>query len=276
MTTLRMGFLLSLAIGVSATASPAIAEPPAVEDWLVRELKTSVIETGPIGWDGYAAGTVVSTRTDQAGFGNSEMRTTLVKRDPDGPVFRYETKSAGRAWGKGAERKLPRGPVEGAERKVEDLGKETVSVGGKSVECAKERWTRVVKGTPSKPEIVVWTGPEHALVQWQRDLGDGWTSTFTALRDDVEWRLGDRAFRCREIREVAVAATMPMTFDRTGLWCREVPDHVVRLVTKGSMGGGGPPQSQEAELTMFAAAAEPPAVPATEPKGPADPKPPTK
>ena len=249
--------LLGIAHAFALGAVGVRAAPATPEDWILARLKTSIVEDGPIAWDAFGPGTFIQFKTEQAPFPGTESRTTLVKREAASLTMRYQNRPLDGEWSKGTERPLARGPVKGAERKVEDLGKETVDVARKAVECTKERWTRVVDGKAKKPELVVWTNAAHALVRWETDLGDGWKSTFTVLRDGVEWKLGDRAFSCREVREVAVSSSMSNTFDRTGLWCPDVPDAVVKQETTNALGSGAAATKQTQSLVLTGFEAKP-------------------
>lgn len=246
MRTLSRLWLVVIAVG----GSTASAEPE--KDWLLRHLETSVLETGRIGWDGFAPGTWVQHRiTPQPGLPKSERRETLLSRDEKGTRMRLQMHPEGQGeWPKGSESFLARVRPEGVTLASKDLGVEEVEVDGKKVSCTKREITGVVAGKPIRTRAI-WQDDTGAVLRWTQEDGDGWATTYQVLRPAVPFQVGERKLACREIRKTSKSSSMQMEFQSTELWCPEVPDFVVRAETTQSM---GPQKStQVTELQAFEA-----------------------
>jgi hypothetical protein len=242
-----LGIALALWLGGgNSSASPA---PEPEKDWLIASVEKGARETGRIGWDGFRVGTWVEERLSEQGQaprvgspGTREMRHTLLERDEKGTKIRLQLREGGaKEWPAGSEYRLARVRLPDAEFTTEDLGSEEIEQAGGKTTCTKVRWSRLAGGTIVGTRTV-WRDAKGTLLRWEQADGDGWIVTYDLLRLSVTHQVGTQALECREVRKVAKPAPgsgAPLgVFTSTELWCKAVPDFVVRSETTMRMPNG--------------------------------------
>lgn len=187
-------------------------------------------------WDGFGEGSFVMQKTTaktamtgaEPNESVSEGRQTLIKITEKAYTIKSETK-AGEEW-MPMEYDMPRvaapASVKPTEAKVEDLGKETLTVDGESIECKKEKVT--VAGSTT----VTWTHEKYGAVKTESKgaAGDS-TSELTKLKAVV--KIKGKDVECRVFTTTMKSPQMEMT---SSTWLSDtLPGGVARMESSTKM-----------------------------------------
>lgn len=254
---MRFSSCVLVLVVMSLTSAQAEEKPSALE----RHLARTATHQGPVGWDGVPVGTSVEHKTttlmQPAAPGSKPVtghtRLRFTQETAAGRVIerasRGDATQPWRAFPGRARSVSPRKPQ--ATRSVQ--GPTKVSVAGVEHTCQEIVWRVVRRGAPVDL-VRICVHPKHGVLRWIHYDGN-WTSTYTATRLAVPFKLGSRTLICREFQRVAVAPNMNARMESIELWCAAVPDWIVRAKTTSTMAMGGRKQttSQTRELTALVA-----------------------
>lgn len=253
---MRFAFCILASLVLSLSSAHADEKPSPLE----RHLARTATHQGPVGWDGFPVGTSVEHKTttvmDVAAPGakpvTGHARQRLTQASPAGrTIERASRADATQPWRTFPARARPvTARAAQPTRTVE--GPTKVTVAGVEHTCREIVWRVTRRGTPIDL-LRVCVHPEHGVLRWVHRDGN-WTSTYTATRLTVPFKLGARRLTCRAFQRVAIDSQRSARMESVELWSAAVPDWIVRSKTTSSfaMGGRTRKTSQTREVIALA------------------------
>lgn len=225
MRTLLLG--LAFAASLLLLAPAALAEGWTLEDYLKEKPKSD--------WAGFGVGTMTHRRITQnvemPGQGAQNMvmeeKKTITEITETEIVLKVETLTNGQ-WTTEEEREKK---DKGLEPKIEDLGTETVNVGGTDYECAKKK-IQWMKGDEVDETVTVWVHAEKGMLKLRVEDEN---ILITLADADASWTVGEQKLTGRTF-DMEMTAQMGMKMTGKTSMTHDVPESLVKNVLSGAQG----------------------------------------
>jgi len=224
----------NLVLGLAVAASLLLLAPDALaggwtlEDYLKEKPKSD--------WVGYGVGTMTHRRITQnvvmPGQGEQKMvmeeKKTIKEITETEIVLEVETLNMGQ-WTTEEKREKK---DEGLTPKIEEQGKETVTIAGTEYECVKKQVTWM-KGEEVDETAIVWNHPEKGILKMKVSGENDFELIANEL--DASFTVGEHSLAGRTF-EMSMTAQMGMVMKGKASMSNDVPESLVRNEIKGDQG----------------------------------------